>query len=223
MRAEQLNAGNLGDLLELTLEREAPEWLTMSDAVYAPKLKEDAPPREVFLRHSPEGRPGLVMIHRAGGREPVKATAANDDALHRVLGMGRQAVTWVAQAKNTSVFLHVHVFGKGGLPGEGLLIGVDDDIADRVRDHVRNPRASFEDVRDWLTDQFSMPGVPGAPAGQVRIVHSSTPAADGGAMPDAFSLIGGRWVADVTLRDDRLRITRLVEAGKPRAGSAGPC
>src|SRR5207253_1625748 len=60
-------------------------------------------------------------------------------------------------------------------------------------------------------------GVPGAPAGQVRIVHSSTPAADGGAMPDAFSLIGGRWVADVTLRDDRLRITRLVGAGNRRA------
>ena len=216
MRAEQLNAGDLGDLLELTLEREAPEWLNMSDAVYAPKLKEDAPAREVFLRHSPEGRPGLVMIHRAGGREQVRATAADDDALHRVLGMSRQAVTWVAQAKSTSVFLHVHVFGKGGMPGEGLLIGVDDDIADRVRDHVRNPRASFEEVRDWLRDQFSMPGVPGAPARQVRIVHSSTPAADGGAMPDAFSLIGGRWVADVTLRDDRLRITRLVGAGNRR-------
>src|SRR5436189_5743264 len=110
MRAEQLNAGNLGELLELTLEREAPEWLTMSDVVYAPRLKEDARPREVFLRHSPEGRSGLVMIHRAGGRERVKATAANDAALHRVLGRARQAVTWVAQATDSSVLLRVRIY-----------------------------------------------------------------------------------------------------------------
>ncbi len=156
------------------------------------------------------------MVHSADDSERIEATADHDGALRRVLGLGRQAITWVAQVRGTRLFVHVHVFAKGGIPGEGLSIGVDDEVADRVRQHMRDPRASFEGVREWLMEQFAMSGVPGDPPERVRIVHSSTPAADGGPMPDAFTLLGDLWAADVALRDDRLRITRLVGAGNRR-------
>ena len=214
VRAEQLNVGDLDDL-ELTLDREAPDWLGKQSEAARVRPEPEDRLREVFLRHSPGMRPGRVVVHSADANERIEATA-DDDAIRRVLGMGSQAVTWVAQAKGTCLFVHVHVFGKGGMPGEGLSIGVDDEVADRVREHMRDPRASFEGVREWLMEQFSMRGVPDDPPGHVRIVHSSTPAADGGPMPGAFTLLGELWAADVALRDDRLRITRLVGAGNRR-------
>lgn len=216
MRAEYLSVGDLDDL-ELTLVRPVPNWLRkFSDTARARPKDEDQPRREVFLRAPRSGHPDRVVVHSADGTERAEATATDVNALRRVLGLGRQAVTWAAQVKDTRLVVHVHVFGKGGIPAEGLCIGVDDEVADRVREHMRDPRTSFEGVRDWLMEQLSMSAVPDNPHERVRIVHSSTPAADGGLMPDAFTLLGDLWAADVALRDDRLRITRLVGVGNRR-------
>jgi AAA domain len=215
VRAEQLNFGDLEEL-ELALTRpDAPPWLAHAEAARA-KPRDSDKPREVFLRSPPGGRSGHVEIHSVDGRERADATAADDAALQRVLSLGGQAITWVAQTTGAILWVHVHTFTSGGIPVPGLTVGVDDVIVDKVRENLHNPQAPFAVVRDWLISQLTLPCVPGGPPGQVRIVHSSTPAADGSAVPDAFTLLGHLWAADIALRDGKLQVTRLLQTSHRR-------
>ena len=82
-----------------------------------------------------------------------------------------------------------------------------------MRENLRKPHAPFHAVSDWLLDQLTLPV---ARSDLVRVVHSSTPVADGESIPREFTLLGSQWAADVALRDSKLQVTRLIEVSRRR-------
>lgn len=223
MLAEELNFGE-PEVSELTLARSpAPPWLAAHSEPaglsgplrYSPSSQRGRPLREVILSPPVTGGPDRVVIQSVDGRYQVQAIAVDAAVLRRVLAAPRQAVTWVAQEKDSRLIVHTHLFSAGGLPGERLSIEVSEAVAERVRENLRNPNAPFDVVRGWLMDRLTLPPLPGG--SQVRVVHSSTPAADGSAQPDAFTLLGSVWAADVALRDDKLQVIRLLEVSRRRS------
>jgi hypothetical protein len=68
----------------------------------------------------------------------------------------------------------------------------------------------FEPIRDWLREEFALPALPGQTT--QRYIHSGGPGGDPGSGVRALTLHGRRWVADIALADDSLRLVRLTDA-----------
>ena len=215
MLAEQLGFGD-PEVLELTLVRRPfPQWLAHGRAAQVTNAQRHKP-REVLLRPPAGGGGDRVVVQSVeDDRHRVEARASEPETLQRVLASQRQAVTWVAQTQDADLrlFVHAHLFAAGSMPAEGLVIGIDDTITDKVRENLRKPHAPFHAVSDWLLDQLTLPV---AGSDLVRVVHSSTPVADGESIPRAFTLLGSQWAADVALRDGKLQVTRLIEVSRRR-------
>jgi hypothetical protein len=197
---------NIGDLEVLELRPSQPQ---------SNKPKRQELTGEVVLRRPLGGGSDRVVIHSADGRRRIDARATDSEVLQRVLDAGRQAITWVAQSRDERLVVHAHFFGESGMPDEEFTIGVDDRIAERIRDDLHIARTSFDKVRDWLMDELTLPALDGS--GAVRVVHSSTPIQDGAPQQRAFTLLGWRWAADIANRDGKFQVTRLVEVSRRRS------
>jgi hypothetical protein len=160
------------------------------------------------MRRSRFGDPSKVEIMTPDGRERARAQLADPELFNRTVAEGQIVTTWVARLRGKELDLQAHLFTPATLADDVFAIGVTDHSAERIRSELRDPRAAFDAVRDWLRDEFSLAGLAGDH--RRRIVHTGSP---DGAGPDelrGFTLLGPRWAADVGLRDDRYQITHLT-------------
>jgi AAA domain len=198
--AEELRAGD-ERLVEVRLAAgaQAPKWLTN---VAAKNSKQ----REVTLRPNSAGT-GHELVPEVNGEPRVRVDVTKDD-LDWLTADGQVVVIWAAYLAEDRLGLQCHSFTAADL-GRRMDVGVDDSVADQVRIAANATHAGFEPVSDWLVDEFALPPVPGEHTH--RYVHSGGPTDDFSSGIRAFTLHGKRWVADVSLVEGQLRITRMTD------------
>jgi hypothetical protein len=143
------------------------------------------------------------------------ATSADKTSLHLIGTRNLPRICWTlarfpkfGMTKNTTI--QVHEFPKSvGWP-EALEIVVDDMVVDDVR-RKRRRLLSLEEVLQWLSDRLVL-NDGGLTS---RVLLSGGTSIDASA--SAFRLHGHGYAIDVKAdAEDRLRITRVVEAKRPR-------
>lgn len=134
------------------------------------------------------------------------------EALQRLRDRNLPRVAWVASVrpkgkKSEAVLLHVHEFPARYDWPDHVDIAVDDKIVEQVRQKLGRG-VSASEVTQWLGDRFLLLAADGS--ARVFLSGSPTPETD---QRGAFRLHGRGYAIDIAKgRDDKLLITRLVEA-----------
>jgi hypothetical protein len=200
MFAEDLRIGD-ERLIEVRLAgARAPQWLVTVAA-------RDRKQRELALHRTPAGT-GHELVPNDSG-EPSVGVVVSEDDVDWLTANGQVVVTWAAYLAEDRLGLQCHSFTAADL-GRRVDIGVDDSVADQVRIAVKGRRTGFEQVRDWLIDEFAL--FPALGEHERRYVHSGGPSDDLSLGLTAFTLHGKRWVADVALVEGKLQIMRMTDA-----------
>ncbi|NTX39161.1 AAA family ATPase [Myxococcus sp. CA033] len=134
------------------------------------------------------------------------------EALQRLRDRNLPRVAWVASVrplgkKSEAVLLQVHEFPARYDWPDHVDIAVDDKIVEQVRQKLGRS-VSASEVTQWLSDRFLLLAADGST--RVFLSGSPTPETD---QRGAFRLHGRGYAIDIAKgRDDKLLITRLVEA-----------
>ncbi|MCG5454617.1 AAA domain-containing protein [Micromonospora sp. PSH03] len=201
MRADELTVGDTRLIrVHPVMGAVVPPWLK----ALAEKDRQD---REIEVRVPAATAAYDLAVHHGRRYGPVRAQVTDPDARDWLAAAGHSVVAWVAHATDREVDLQCHGFAGADL-GPRLEIGVDDRVAGQVRVAARVHSTGFDEVRNWLRREFCLP--PPAEGARDRIVHSGGPREQSAG--SAFTLHGTRWVADVALVDNVLRITRMTGA-----------
>ncbi|WP_258952762.1 DEAD/DEAH box helicase [Lentzea californiensis] len=121
---------------------------------------------------------------------------------------GKAIVTWVTHVtREREIGLQCHQFAEVQVPGT-LVVSVEDAVAEQVRTACRSTTTDFHTVREWLCEEFTLPAQENG--GSPRLVHTGGPGETG--LASGFRMHGRRWVADVAIRDDQMRIVRMTDA-----------
>lgn len=157
---------------------------------------------------------GRAYLHASSG-PPVEVIAPVDElALFDVCGVTPVVVICDSRSKTREVVLQARLFEDGMLPGP-LFVAVDDAVAQQARIAGRVRTSNFDGVSAWLREEFLM--VPRVAGESPRIVHTGSSLDNESGAVAPFRLYGRRWVADVAMRDDSLRITRMTDAANRSA------
>ncbi|MER7283826.1 AAA domain-containing protein [Dactylosporangium sp. NPDC000244] len=202
MFAEQLRPGEIRIvLLPTRLATSVPRWLTQLTDKYAKN-------REVVLRHR-TGSAEFEVTPGNGGGQPIRLPVTDQDTVDWLTTAGRTLVSWVVEATPQQIGVQCHAFATADL-GASMTVGIDDGVAEQVRIATQRSVTGFEPIRDWLREEFALPALPGQTA--ERYIHSGGPGGVPGSGVRALTLHGRRWVADIALTDDALRLVRLTDA-----------
>ena len=173
---------------------------------------------EAFLLHGEGGEHRLRI-----GEEiwEVEGTIPRDQDILRQIGIRHlPRLAWLVQATPARgpagrVLIQVHEFPATFVWNESVDIGVDDKVVDDMRKR-RKRLVSVESVVQWLTECMLLP--PREPGGSPRALLSGAPSSDA-KKKTAFRLYGAGFGVDVVRGlDDRLRVTRVVEARRAIEG-----
>ncbi|MFJ6677413.1 DEAD/DEAH box helicase [Actinosynnema sp. NPDC091369] len=199
MLAEQLTIGE-SRLVEVRLAGNRPMPKLFSDIASNRQV-----PREVTVSVV---NGGLVV---ESPHQPPTPVEADSDVVDLFRTSGRVVVTWITHVTRSRVVgLQCHAFAEAQVPGR-LVISIEDAVAEQARTAARSYTTDFQEVANWLVSEFTLP--PLENGGLQRVVHTSGPGGtDGVSLASGFRMHGRRWVADVVVRDDRLRIVRMTDA-----------
>ncbi len=207
MRADELTVGDTRLIrVHPVMGAVVPPWLK----ALAEKDRQD---REIEVRLPAATAAYDLALHQSRQHGPLRAQVTNPDARDWLAAAGQTVVAWVAHATDREAHLQCHGFATADL-GPQVEIGIDDRVAGQVRVAARARTAGFNEVRDWLRQEFCLP--PPAGGARDRIVHSGGPRDQPAG--SAFTLHGTRWIADVALVGNVLRITRMTGADTRRRG-----
>ena len=180
----------------------------------------DAAPRggiEVFFELAADGEPVLTV---GDERWAVTGVRAKDrEQLQRIVEGGSSRLCWVIQAhpknKPSTITVQVHLFPGAFQWEEEQKIGIKDRALEQIRER-RKSLVSIDEARTWLTKKMLLPAR--EPGGPVRLLLSGTPDRRPGTRT-AFRILGQGFAVDVAPdKDDKLQVTRVVTASKPRRG-----
>ncbi|MEO6087882.1 MAG: AAA domain-containing protein, partial [Umezawaea sp.] len=207
MRAEELTAGD-ARLIEVRVRSgSGQKWL-------AQVASKDSKDREIeFRRASPDAAHDLIIYK--GNESPVRGELVNPHDLAWLEAAGHVVLVWAAYLLGEVVGLQCQSFLAADL-GKWMDIGVGDAVAEQVRIASESKSASFDKVREWLLEEFTLAPASGEP--HLRFVHSGGPVDGFEAGLKAFTLHGKRWVADVMFGDNKLQITRMTDASSRGRG-----
>lgn len=174
---------------------------------------------EVFLSSREDGE--LRLRAGANSWEVEGATAPDRSTLRQLDIRALPRLAWLVQPAPATgpadrVLIQIHEFPTTFIWNEPVDVSVDDKIVDDVRKR-RERLVSVESVVQWLTDRLLLP--PREPGGPQRALLSGSP------MPDvrkktAFRLYGAGFAVDIACgTDDRLRVSRVVEARRAVEGN----
>lgn len=170
-----------------------------------------------------DGQGGEFQLRLQAGDEiwVVEGAAPRDgDTLGQLGARGLPRLAWLVQAVPAKgpadrILLQVHEFPTAFVWNEPVDIGVDDKVVDDMRKRQRR-QVSVESAVQWLTNRMLLP--PREPGGLPRALLSGSPMPDTG-KKTAFRLYGAGFAADIERGpDDRLRVTRIVEARRAVEG-----
>jgi len=157
------------------------------------------------------------------GDEVWPVEGVTEDATDTLLQLSARnlpRLAWLAQASPRRapaerLLIQVHEIPGSYSWHEGFDVGVDEKALEDIRKRSGSA-LSMEAGLGWLRERLLLPPLPGEAVH--RMVLSGSPeATTGGAM--AFRLYGDRISADIARgSDERLRLTRIVEARKPERG-----
>jgi hypothetical protein len=210
--AEELTV-SAGEVLQLHTTSPLPDWLRqeLGPPGFSKDRKErnasaSTADREVTLARIEPHSKGQVLIGKADGTTGV-LVSADPEQLDRMMLPGGHLICWVVATKGRQITVQTHSFAPAPFPEDQVVIGVNDDIADRIRLETKQERASFEAVTRWLIDEFSMIGLGDDP--RRRVLHTGAPSEEM-KLEKGFSLIGRKWAADVAFIEERFVIRRLT-------------
>ena len=152
------------------------------------------------------------MFLRAGKSSwAIKGADAHQQRLLRGVLLPR--VAWVAAhyPKDKKLVVEVREFPSEYVWSEPVDLGVDEKVVDYVRSRHKSP-ISINGVIPWLKERILVTD----PSRSTRVFLSGSPSPQAD-QRSAFRLHGRGWAVDVARdADDRLRITRVVEARRPQ-------
>ncbi|GAB3329186.1 AAA domain-containing protein [Micromonospora halotolerans] len=202
MFAEQLRPGEIRIVsLPTGPATSVPRWLIKLADKYAKN-------REVVLRHR-TGRAEFEVAPAIGGGQPIRLPVTDQETVDWLTAAGRRVVSWVVDVTPQQIGLQCHAFATADI-GASMTVGIDDGVAEQVRIATQRAVTGFDPIRDWLREEFALPALPGQT--EERFVHSGGPGSELGSGVRALTLHGRRWVADIALADDALRLVRLTDA-----------
>jgi hypothetical protein len=188
--------------------QELPQWL----AAFKDGGKKDINP-EVRVTTAALGASHDAVLHYVDSAE-LRVQVADRTQLAVFRPQGQVVVTWVVQVVKGNrsepwrIFVQCHRFQDVPLR-KPLSVGVGDEVSEKVRVALRQTGASFSAVETWLVDELTMPSAPSRV--RRRMVYSGGSQAESAGK--GFTIHGRRWLADVAVVDERLRVVLLTEAG----------